>query len=199
MSAFSIVGVTKTFDDPVFELGTIVVSYIFGSATNQFEKIRRLASRPHPPSPKILIQFTCDSSTPQPPLADRRGGAKSPPKSRKRDNRPESSPIVANQPFSDGLSIQKTPCMRAFRDAERNFLCIGDSGAEGVGFEPTRDFHPCRFSSSRESHPPVSKLSDTVHYSVHRESHCPPRFIPLVVKVVVSPSLARVWMVRVIG
>jgi hypothetical protein len=32
----------------------------------------------------------------------------------------------------------------------------GDSPAEGVGFEPTRDFHPCRFSSSTESRPPVS-------------------------------------------
>jgi hypothetical protein len=38
-----------------------------------------------------------------------------------------------------------------------------DWRAEGVGFEPTRDFHPCRFSSSRESCPPVSRLSNPVH------------------------------------
>src|ERR1039458_1855579 len=78
---------------------------------------------------------------------------KSPPKKRNRENWAKCPPCIPIRAFSAGLWAQKTPCTRAFLDAERNFLRIGDSGAEGVGFEPTRDFHPCRFSSSRESCP----------------------------------------------
>jgi hypothetical protein len=39
--------------------------------------------------------------------------------------------------------------------------------------------------------PPVSKLSTSALQSVHQESHCPPVFAALVVKVVVSASRAR--------
>src|ERR1019366_9642443 len=87
---------------------------------------------------------------------------KSPPKNRNRENLAKWPQIIVNGHFSAGLWPQKTPCTRAFRDADSNFLCFGDSGAEGVGFEPTRDFHPCRFSSSRESCPSASKLSRSV-------------------------------------
>ena len=60
-----------------------------------------------------------------------------------------------------------------------------DDLAEGVGFEPTRDFHPCRFSSSTEYSPPLSKPSNPVPQSVCQKAYFAPTYTPLVVKVVV--------------
>jgi hypothetical protein len=85
---------------------------------------------------------------------------KSHPKNRNRENLAKWPHVIVNGPFSAGLWPQKTPWPRAFLDAERNFLSFGDSVAEGVGFEPTRDFHPCRFSRPVPStaRPPLQAL-----------------------------------------
>ena len=64
---------------------------------------------------------------------------KSPPKNRNRENLAKWPHIIVNGHFSAGLWAQETPWMRAFLDAERNFLCFGDSGAERVKFELTGD------------------------------------------------------------
>jgi predicted phage terminase large subunit-like protein len=64
---------------------------------------------------------------------------KSPPKNRNRENLAKWPHIIVNGHFSAGLWPQKTPCTRAIRDPKREFLCIGDSGAERVKFELTGD------------------------------------------------------------
>ena len=42
--------------------------------------------------------------------------------------------------FSWRLRAQKTPCTRAFREGERDFLCFGDSGAERIWTIETLQF-----------------------------------------------------------
>ena len=83
---------------------------------------------------------------------------KSPPKNRNRENWAKCPPCIPIRAFSAGLWAQKTPCTRAFLDAERNFLCFGDSGAERSQFELSGDFHlarnfkvPSEKSKQRES------------------------------------------------
>ena len=65
---------------------------------------------------------------------------KSPPKNRNRENLAKWPHIIVNGHFSAGLWAQKTPCTQAIPDPKREFLCIGDSGAERSRFELSSDF-----------------------------------------------------------
>ena len=86
--------------------------------------------------------------------------------------------------------IYSSRCAEFINKQKSNFLTWAELGPrKRVELEPTRDFHPCPFPSSRESYPPASTLSNSVEYSVRQSVYCPPVFVLLLVKVVVS--LAR--------
>jgi hypothetical protein len=61
-----------------------------------------------------------------------------------------------------------------------------------VGFEPTVTFQPRRFSSSTDSCPPASALSNFIHESARHSSYFALMYVRLVVKVVVKESRAHV-------
>src|ERR1017187_1225104 len=86
------------------------------------------------------------------------GTSKSPPKNRNRENLAKWPHIIVNGHFSAGLWAKKPPCTRSIRYPSREFLCIGDSGAERSQFELSGDFHlarnfkvPSEKSKQRES------------------------------------------------